>query len=132
MGIDPLLDRAAQRLAQDARVVAVYGFGSRASGDATGASDVDIAVLLALEIDLKEELRLRAAVVEELRRDDVDLVILNSAPPLLAWEVVTTGKRLFTRDADLADLFEDRTVVRYLDTEYLRRMQHDLIRESLQ
>lgn len=128
---DPLLDRATRRLAADPRVIAVYGFGSRARNEQTPASDVDVAVLLEGDIDLKSELLLRAAVVEELKRDDVDLVILNSASPLLAWEIVTTGKRLFSRDPDRSDSFEDRTIRRYLDTAYLRKLQHDLIRESV-
>jgi Nucleotidyltransferase domain. len=128
---DPLLDRAARRLAADSRVIAVYGFGSRTRNEQTSGSDVDVAVLLDSDIDLKNELLLRAAVVEQLRRDDVDLVILNTASPLLAWEVVTTGCRLFSRDPDRSDRFEDRTILRYLDTAYLRKLQHDLIRESV-
>ena len=37
-----------------------------------------------------------------LRRNDVDLFILNDAPPHLAREVVTRGRRLFVSD-DAAD-----------------------------
>jgi len=41
------------------------------------------------------------------------------------------GRRLFARDDESADEFEYRAVLRYLDTEYLRRMQHELRREAL-
>lgn len=41
------LERAAAVLAEDPRVLAVYGFGSRARGEAGPRSDVDVAVLLA-------------------------------------------------------------------------------------
>ena len=36
------LQRAADRLARDHRVLAVYGFGSRARGEASPKSDVDV------------------------------------------------------------------------------------------
>jgi predicted nucleotidyltransferase len=125
------IERVARRLSGDPRVDAVYLFGSQASGEADDRSDVDLAVLLREGISLAEELRLRAVAVDELHRDDIDFVILNDAPPLLRYEVVMGGRRLFARDDESADEFEYRAVLRYLDTEYLRRMQHELRREAL-
>jgi uncharacterized protein len=125
------IERVARRLSGDPRVDAVYLFGSQASGEADERSDVDLAVLLREGISLAEELRLRAVAVEELHRDDIDFVILNDAPPLLRYEVVMGGRRLFARDDEAAEEFEYRAVLRYLDTEYLRRMQHELRREAL-
>lgn len=125
------LDRVARRLSEDSRVEAVYLFGSQASGEADDRSDVDLAVLLAEGVSLADELRLRAAAVDELHRDDIDFVVLNDAPPLLRYEVVMGGRRLFARDDASAEDFEYRAVLRYLDTEYLRRMQHEYRREAL-
>lgn len=119
-------------LAQDCRVQAVYGFGSRVHGNAGPLSDVDIAVSLSAPIPLDEELRLRADVVTALHRDDVDLVILNDAPPLLVYEVVTRGVRLFARDALAMDEFEHRSIMEYFDTQYLRDVQRRLMREAMQ
>lgn len=124
------LNEAAARLATDPRVVAVWGFGSRARGETIASSDVDLAVLLDQEVSLREELRLRSTVVEELRRDDVDLVILNGAPPLLRYEAVAAGARLFARDEEAADRFEERAVREALDTAYLREVQQRLAREA--
>ena len=126
------LQRGAERLAKDLRVSAVYGFGSRARGESGPRSDVDLAVLLTSDepLSLREEVRLRAEVVEELRRDHVDLVILNQAPPLLAYEVVAAGCRLFSRDEEASDDFEARTAMRWLDTEWLRRTQQRYAREA--
>ncbi len=127
--MDDAFQQAATVLAADPRVDAVYGFGSRIRGTAGPMSDIDLAVLLNREIKLIEELRLRAAVVEALQRDDVDLVRLNHAPPLLRYEVVATGRRLFARDDDAADRFEARCVREYLDTHHLRAVQRRLARE---
>ncbi len=124
------LQRAADRLARDPRVEAVWGFGSRARGEAGPRSDVDLAVLLDRRPSLREELRLRAEVVEELRRDDIDLVVLNLAPPLLRYEAVAAGRRLFARDEEAADRFEERAARECFDTAHLRAVQQRLAREA--
>lgn len=130
--MDNELQRAAGRLAKDPRVQAIYGFGSRARGKPGRRSDVDLGVLLVSDepLSLREELLLRAEVVEELRRDDIDLVILNQAPPLLAYEVVAADCRLFSRDDKVSDRFEARTAMRCFDTEWLRRTQQRYAREA--
>jgi len=128
------LERAAAVLAEDPRVLAVYGFGSRARGEAGPRSDVDVAVLLAgpwhERPSLRDELRLRSRVTEALHRDDVDLVILNGAPPLLRFEVVSANGRLFTRDDEASDRWEHRSIMEYLDTAHLRKVQQDYAREA--
>jgi len=130
-GVDDL-ERVARRLSEDSRVEAVYLFGSQANGEAHDRSDVDLAVLLGEDVSLADELRLRAVAVDELHRDDIDFVILNDAPPLLRYEVVMGGRRLFVRNDASADDFEYRAVLLFLDTDYLRRMQHEIRREALQ
>lgn len=89
-----------------------------------------MAVLLDREIGLGEELRLRAVVVEALRRDDVDLVVLNHAPPLLSYEVIAAGNRLFARDDEEADRYEERAARECFDTAHLRKVQQRLAREA--
>ena len=65
-------------------VVAAYLFGSQASGATTPLSDVDIAVLLAP--DTPSPGSVQAALISDLmlmlRRSDIDVVVLNAAPPL--------------------------------------------------
>lgn len=124
-----LFEKAAGVLARDPRVEAVYGFGSEIHGTPGPRSDVDLAVLLNQDVKLIEELRLRAAVVEALGRDDVDLVRLNQAPPLLRFEVLATGRRLFARDEEAVDGFEARCLRQYQDSHHLRAVQRRLARE---
>lgn len=130
--MDGVLERAAERLLEDRRVLAVWGFGSRARGQLGGRRDVDLAVLLEQPMSLREELRLRARVVEQLCRDDIDLVVLNDAPPLLRYEVVVGGRLLAARDREAAERMEDRALREYLDTAHLRRTQRRLAREALE
>ena len=124
------LEVAAAPLAEDPRVLAIYGFGSRARGEAGPGSDLDLAVLMDEDVDLMDELRLRADLVEQIRRDDIDLVILNHAPPLLRYEVISAGQRLFSRDDERAGDFEHRAAMHCFDTAHLRATQQRLVREA--
>jgi hypothetical protein len=93
-----------------------------------GASDIDIAALFAgtpapLTLDrLTEDL-------EEAAGCPVDLVELSVAPPLLAHEVIATGRCIVCRDATERGEFEARMVLRYLDTAHLREIQDHYLRE---
>lgn len=80
-------------------IVSAYVFGSMANGRAHRESDVDVGILLdrklfptatqRFETRLRLTGRLGAAVAR-----DVDLVILNDAPPQLARHIMTRGLRL--------------------------------------
>ena len=80
-------------------VIAAYLFGSQASGATSPLSDIDIAVLLepgtpspgTVQVELISDLML------VLCRSDVDVVVLNTAPPLLK-ERAISGRLLYCRD----------------------------------
>ena len=86
------------------QVVAAFLFGSTARGRAHRESDLDVAVLLdwanAGDRSSRFELGLEVAgaLGRALGRNDVDLVVLNDAPPMLAREIVTRGRLVFCRD----------------------------------
>ncbi len=119
-------------------VVAVYLFGSSIRG-AHRESDVDIGVLLdrSLYPDRSQRSRLRVDLVSDLihalRKNEVDLVILNDAPPELAKHVATQGvpvlvndpekNLVFVRDAQLraADIAPFLARMRRLRLEYATR-----------
>jgi predicted nucleotidyltransferase len=100
-----------------------YVFGSVARGRARPRSDVDVAVLFEGEsaprvLDhLTEDL-------EDAAGRRVDLIDLATAPPLLAHQVVSTGTCIVCRHPRERAAFETRTVLRYLDTAHLRKIQH--------
>jgi uncharacterized protein len=105
-------------------VVAADLFGSQASGRPSPLSDVDVAVWLAPELDASERLaarlRLMDSAVAALGTEEVDLVVLNDAPPLLQHRARMGAIRLVDRDAKRRVRFEAEALVRYLDTAPLR------------
>ena len=113
-------------LAARKEVLAAYIFGSVASGRARRDSDVDIAVLVSDKImrgdSWKYRLESISSLVDALCRDDVDLILLNEAPPLLAHRVLSKGKLILERSASARVAFQVRTVNRYLDTQPMRNL----------
>jgi predicted nucleotidyltransferase len=105
-------------------VVAAYLFGSQARGDAGPLSDVDLAVWLDDRPEparrLRRQLALSGEAASLLGTDEVELVVLNGAPPLLAQRVIRDGELLAERSAPARVRLETDAVIRYLDTIPLR------------
>jgi predicted nucleotidyltransferase len=93
-------------------LIAVYRFGSTASGQQHAESDLDIAVLAAEPIDpvarfeLQERLAARVGC-------DVDLVDLRRASTVMAMQVLSTGNALAVFDPVAQEAFEDLTYSAY-------------------
>lgn len=105
-------------------VVAGMLFGSQASGQAGPLSDVDIAVWLDPGLPPRQRSALRAelslAAVEALGTEEVDVVVLNQAPPLLRHRALKGGLRLFERDPRARVRLETAALLDYFDTAPLR------------
>ena len=100
-------------------ILEAYLFGSQARGGSQPHSDVDVAVYLDPDRQLDSlfgyAAELTADLVALLHSDDVDVVVLNRAPPLLYHRVLRDGLRLFARDAQATTTREGRALSRYCD-----------------
>lgn len=123
-----LVAELAARLEPQADVAVAYLFGSRARGTARPNSDVDVAVLLDESADLH---RRRLDLMTTLGAE-VDLVILNDAPPALGYRVLRDGVVLVCHDNQARVEHWVRTVDRYLDTAPMRRTLEDGLRHRLE
>ena len=107
-------------------VQAAYIFGSLVSGRARPDSDIDLAVLVSDGVMRGNPFQYRLALMTDLmgllKRNDIDLILLNQAPPLLAHRVLKKGKLIFERSAAARVAFQVRTVNRYLDTLPMRNL----------
>jgi predicted nucleotidyltransferase len=109
-----LAEQAAQHLADDPRVRLVYLFGSAVDPQRPVVRDIDLAVLTDAPLAQEELLRVRADLVLAIGAE-IDLVSLNDAPVVLAWEVAESGSCLYARDADAEVEFVTRARARYWD-----------------
>ena len=84
-------------MAEHPDLIAVYLFGSQATGDRLPTSDVDIAYLLDSP-DLDRELDVEVAITCILGTDDADVQLLNKAPLPFQYRVVSSGRVVYSRD----------------------------------
>jgi len=112
-------------LLEDEGVILAYLFGSAAKGLERRDSDLDFAVLFGDRADPghygEVQVRLLTGLIGITHTNDVDLVILNTAPPLLAFEVISTGILLLGSHADRVR-FEIGAIRRAIDTRPIRKL----------
>ena len=97
----------------------MYVFGSAATGRMRRVSDLDVAVLLGKPLNPARSVDYRLQLMTDLgaalHRSDIEIVILNDAPPLLAHRVLSKGKLAFERSASARVRFQVRTAALYAD-----------------
>ena len=121
-------------------VLLAYLFGSEATKQTHNLSDLDIAIysepVQMKKLNTKEPYGYQAAVLSDLvgllRRNDIDLVIMNHATPLFAYEVVRRGKIVFCRNMRFRIEFEIQTFKKYVDTKKLRDFQNYYLEKRIE
>ncbi len=97
----------------------------QASGKATDESDIDVAVLLDQAPGSSERKAVLGGLIEalgqQLRADRLDIVILNGAPPNLAFHALKGGLVAFERSPELLHRFRVGTYSRHSDYEPVER-----------
>jgi predicted nucleotidyltransferase len=134
-----LLDSLREFAAQRPEVLALYVFGSFASGTSGPLSDLDVALLVDTEAvaerleeqPLGPKVHYIAELQAALGRSDVDVVLLHRATPLLAHRVIDRGRLVFCRNERARARFHARALMRYLDTRPLRQLERSYLRRRL-
>jgi hypothetical protein len=129
--IEQLKSERVSDLLADNGVLLAYVFGSQARGEAGPLSDVDVAVLFAPNLNKTDRFRRVIAVANELsvilQRDDVQVIDLNDASPLLRHRVYYDGQALFCPDDAVRVRFETTALRDYVDTAPLRRLKEKFL-----
>lgn len=94
-------------------------FGSHATGRATAASDIDIAVLFRTRPSTAERLELESELADTLGKP-VDLIDLDGVSAALAMQVLKHGQLLIDRNPRRRIAFTARAPARYDDLRRLR------------
>ena len=106
--------RVEEILVAHPQVMAAWAFGSAQRGQVNPGSDLDIGVLFEGPPALKEQLELLGDLQQALQLEEIDLVALNEANPILRFEAIS-GRSLFCRDAGRRAEFASLTAREYED-----------------
>jgi predicted nucleotidyltransferase len=93
-------------------LIAVYRFGSSATGAESPESDIDLAILSTEPLDAVARYDLQQDLSSTLHRQ-VDLVDLPAASPVMAIQVISKGQLLYDANAETRGRFEDLTYGMY-------------------
>ena len=85
-------------------LLAVYVFGSQATGEAHANSDLDLAALVEGRVDALQLWRLSGELAD-IVNVPIDLLDLRAASTVMQYQVITTGRRLWNKDSQ-AGVFE--------------------------
>lgn len=104
-------------------------FGSHAAGRPHKRSDIDIAFLFDAPIDV---LSLTNRVIQLVHTDNVDVIDLRRASPLLKFSAVKSGRLIYERSPGIFNDFISLAFRMYVDTKKLRSAQEESVRLFLE
>lgn len=109
-------------------IVSAYLYGSEASGHSGPGSDIDIALLYERSNvpSFSEKMEIEDKMTSALEKE-VDLLILNTASPVIRMQVLRKGKKLFDFNHSVTNNFFVQTVNEYCDL----KMTRSVIEKSL-
>jgi predicted nucleotidyltransferase len=114
-----LEERIARALEPRDEVLEAYLFGSHAAGNPQRHSDIDVAVYVDDHRSTRAGYGYAAELTTHLMRalgtNEIDLVILNRAPPVLYHRVLRDGLRILSRDLRATTTREGYAFSRYCD-----------------
>lgn len=121
--VSKILSDNLEKFIKNYNIKLMYVFGSYAKEKNNRNSDLDIAILLNCDYNPFDKLYLLGDLTDILKRDDIDLVILNSSSSVLKYQVIKHGKAVFMESEDIRVDFEVGVLKEYMDMEYFRRTQ---------
>ena len=119
----PPLQRVVARAQGDPDALALILFGSRARGDASDASDYDVAIVL--QPGVGPRLIASGKRLEYLAIADLDLVVFQQLPLHIRSRVLKEGIVLFVRDEDALYDLAVQTARAFADFRHIQRAYLD-------
>ena len=124
------LEAVVDRLSAEKDVAAVWLFGSEATGRSTSQSDVDLGILFRARVDVDALVEMRRSLEDELGRP-VDLVDMRECSPILAMQIVRSGRLLSERDRVTSANFVASVPSRRYDVLRVRRAAEQRLLERM-
>jgi len=99
-----------------------YLFGGLTKKGLLPLSDVDIAVFLSPQKNIPErKLEILGGLIDTLKTDEIDLVVLNCAPLPLKMRILSHGKLLTDKAPFIRHAYESLTMREYFDFSYIEK-----------
>ena len=118
------ISRVIPLISDDQDVLALYLFGSGAQNCLQPLSDLDFGILLSRRFNKKQRFEKQIELIGKFNdffgTDEIDLVVLNDAPPRFSFNILKHGKLLFFRDKKAIIDFREQLSNYYLDFKYFR------------
>lgn len=127
----PSIEEVRNRLSplfKDDRLQLVLLFGSAVTERIHKHSDIDLAFLFDRAVDI---IALTNKVIRLLHTDNIDVIDLRRASPLLRFSVVKNGKLIYEKKQGMFNEFYSLAFKMYVDTKKLRDAQSVAIRHFL-
>jgi len=120
-----LILKLKQIFSKYSEISAGYLFGPCIQGNMSKNSDIDIAILIhpskIKNYTLEKQLELEVEIALELKTEKFDLIILNRAPLILQFRIISTGRLIYIKDDDVRCDLEEKIMSSYYD--FLPRLQ---------
>jgi predicted nucleotidyltransferase len=114
--IQELLQQVEAYLRSRPDILFAYIFGSLAKGKPHPLSDVDIAIYISGDKHFSEiKLDILGHLIDLLETDEIDLVVLNTASPILRMEVLESKRLIVDKEPFQRHKFESMTMRQYFD-----------------
>ncbi len=119
------------------RIVREYGlellllFGSRVDGQITAESDYDVGYVASGVLDLEQEARLIVDLAPLFRSENIDLVNLRRASPLLLYAATLKCRVLYARDDLIFPRWRAYAFKKYVETKPLREIAYAQLRKRV-
>ncbi len=111
-----LLPQANKFLENYSKVIFAYLFGSLTKGKVNPLSDIDMALYLKKGTNFaREKMTILRNLIDILGTEEIDLVLLNTAPLTLKARIVENKKILVDKDPFLRHSFESLVLREYFD-----------------
>ncbi|AWB09757.1 putative nucleotidyltransferase [Thermodesulfobium acidiphilum] len=126
MDIEESIVKIEEFLSKIDEVLLAFIFGSFIENRLTDESDADFAILFSNMPDFKSLNKIKSGITEITDRD-TDIVILNSASPIIKMQVLKRGRLLKKVNDSVYNEFFLRTIKEYDDLKIIRRPQEQNI-----
>ncbi len=130
-----IIDESLEMISDELAIRFILLMGSQATEKKGPMSDIDIAVYVNPELYASDNLNIQLTfgtlLSKRLKRDDIDIVVLNDATPSMRYSALKNGIILYMTDEGEYEDYLVRALAEYYDNSYFLDHQYEYAKETL-